>query len=102
MKGRATSSENRKHAVVIVASAFDVVQKMLTNGGLVKLLRSSTVGFTCAGKILTVFTHGGGIANRPWYVLFDAFLQALRRATNVPTIAVALKLINQVAMLMGR
>ena len=35
-------------------------------------------------------------------VLFNLLSQALRRATNVPTIAVAHKLINNIAVMMGR
>ena len=35
-------------------------------------------------------------------MLFNSLFQALRRAANVPTVAVAHKLINYVAVMMGR
>ena len=38
MKGRVTSSENRKFVAVVVKSALGVVKKLLTNDGFVKLL----------------------------------------------------------------
>ena len=53
MKRRATSSENRKIFVVVVKNALGVVQKMLTNGGFVKLLWAS-VGLARARKTLAV------------------------------------------------
>ena len=44
MKGRVTSSKNRKF-VVVVKSALSIVKKMLTNGRFVKLLWAN-VGVT--------------------------------------------------------
>ena len=38
VKGRATSSENRKFFVAVMEGTLGVVKKMLTNGGFVKLL----------------------------------------------------------------
>ena len=76
-----------------------VVKKKLTNGGFVKL--SGTGVLTRAGKGLTD-VWSGRIANRFWDVLFDSVFQALRRATNVPTVTVAHKLVDYVVLMMGR
>ena len=53
VKGRATSSKNRKFFVAVVKSALGVVKKMLTNGGFVKLLWAC-VGLAREGKTLLV------------------------------------------------
>ena len=91
MKRRATSSENRKLIVTVVACAFTIVKQMLTNGGFMEVW--CFVNFACAGKALAR-AYGYRIGDGSWDVLFDSFFQTLRRATNVPTIAVAHKLIN--------
>ena len=76
-----------------------VVKKMLTDGGFVKL--SATGVLTRARKALTdVWSRR--IGNRFWDVLFDSLFQALRRATNVPTVTVAHKLVDYVVLMMGR
>ena len=53
MKGRATSSENRKFFVAVMEGTLGVVKKMLTNGGFVKLLWAYVV-LARAGKTLAV------------------------------------------------
>ena len=53
MKGRATSSENRKFFVAVMEGTLGVVKKMLTNSGFVKLLWAYVV-FARAGKTLAV------------------------------------------------
>ena len=68
MKGRATSSENRKFVIVIVKSALGVVKKMLTNGGFVKLLWAN-VGLARTGKALAV-VRGRRISDGFWNMLF--------------------------------
>ena len=100
VKKRATSSENGKFFVAVVKSTLGVVKKMLTNGGFVKLLWAY-VGLARAGKTLAV-VRGRRIGNGFKNVLFNSLFQALRRATNVPTIAVVHKLINNIAVMMGR
>ena len=52
MKGRATSSENRKFFVAVMEGTLGVVKKMLTNGGFVKLW--AYVVLARAGKTLAV------------------------------------------------
>ena len=69
VKRRETSSENRKFIVVVVKSALGIVKKILTNGGLVKLLWAN-VGLARAGKALAV-VQGRRIGNGSWNVLFD-------------------------------
>ena len=49
VKGRATSSENRKFFVAVMEGTLGVVKKMLTNSGFVKLLWAYVV-FARAGK----------------------------------------------------
>ena len=62
---------------------------------------SATGVLTRAGKALTdVWSRR--IGNRFWDVLFDSLFQALRRATNVPTVTVAHKLVDYVVLMMGR
>ena len=62
---------------------------------------SGTGVLTRAGKALTdVWSRR--IGNRFWDVLFDSLFQALRRATNVPTVTVAHKLVDYVVLMMGR
>ena len=46
VKGRATSSENRKFFVAVMEGTLGVVKKMLTNSGFVKLLKNKKV-FLC-------------------------------------------------------
>ena len=76
-----------------------VVKKMLTDGRFVKL--SATGVLTRAGKALTdVWSRRVG--NRFWDVLFESLFQALRRATSVPTVTVAHKLVDCVVLMMGR
>ena len=53
VKGRATSSENRKFFVAVMEGTLGVIKKMLTNGGFVKLLWANVV-FARAGKTLAV------------------------------------------------
>ena len=53
MKGRATSSENRKFFVAVMEGTLGVVKKMLTNGRFVKLLWAYVV-LARAGKTLAV------------------------------------------------
>ena len=53
VKGRATSSENRKFFVAVMEGTLGVVKKMLTNGGFVKLLWPYVV-LARAGKTLAV------------------------------------------------
>ena len=53
VKGRATSSENRKFFVAVMEGTLGVVKKMLTNSGFVKLLWAYVV-FARAGKTLAV------------------------------------------------
>ena len=49
VKGRATSSENRKFFVAVMEGTLGVIKKMLTNGGFVKLLWANVV-LARAGK----------------------------------------------------
>ena len=77
-----------------------VVKKMLTNGGFVKLSWAFVV-LARAGKTLAV-GRGTRIDDGSRNVLFNSLFQPLRRATNVPTIAVAQKLVNNIAVIMGR
>ena len=70
MKRRATSSENRKFVVVVVKSALDVVKKLLTSGGFVKLFWENA-GLARAGKALAV-VRGRKIGDGSWNVLFDS------------------------------
>ena len=100
MKRRATSRENKKFFVAVVKGALGIVKKMLTNGGLLKWLWAC-VGFARPGKTLAV-GRGTRIGDGFWNVLFNSLFWALRRATNVPTIAVAHKLVNNIAVMMGR
>ena len=100
VKRRATSSENRKFFVAVVKSALGVFKKMLTNGGFVKLLWAY-VNLARARKTLAV-GQGRRIGDGSRNVLFNSLFQALRCATNVPTIAVAHKLVNNIAVMMGR
>jgi len=72
---------------------------MFTDGGFVKL--SGTGVLTRAGKAL-MDVRSGRIGNRFWDVLFDLLFQALRRATNVPTVTVAHKLEDYIVLMMGR
>ena len=51
MKGRATSSENRKFFVAVMEGTLGVVKKMLTNSGFVKLLWAYVVFFGLGRKI---------------------------------------------------
>ena len=68
---RATLSENRKFVVVVVVkSALDIVKKMLTNGGFVKLLWVN-VGLARAGKALAV-VQGRRIGDGSWNVFFNS------------------------------
>ena len=53
VKGRATSSENRKFFIAVMEGTLGVVKKMLTNSGFVKLLWAYVV-FARAGKTLAV------------------------------------------------
>ena len=53
VKGRATSSENRKFFVAVMEGTLGVVKKMLTNSGFVKLLWAYVV-LARAGKTLAV------------------------------------------------
>ena len=53
MKGRATSSENRKFFVAVMKGALGIVKKMLNNGRFVKLLWAC-VGLARVGKTLAV------------------------------------------------
>ena len=53
VKGRATSSKNRKFFVAVMEGTLGVVKKMLTNSGFVKLLWAYVV-FARAGKTLAV------------------------------------------------
>ena len=53
VKGRATSSENRKFFVAVMEGTLGVVKKMLTNSRFVKLLWAYVV-FARAGKTLAV------------------------------------------------
>ena len=53
VKGRATSSENRKFFVAVMEGTLGVIKKMLTNGGFVKLLWANVV-LARAGKTLAV------------------------------------------------
>jgi len=62
---------------------------------------SGTGVLTRAGKALTD-VWSGRIGNRFWDVLFDSLFQALRHATNVPTVTVAHKLVDYVVLMMGR
>ena len=70
VKRRETLSKNRKFFVVVVKSALDVVKKMWTNGGFIKLLWAC-VGFARAGKTLAV-GQGRRIGNRSRNVLFNS------------------------------
>ena len=72
--------------------ALGVVKKILTNGGFVKLLWACVV-LARAGKTLAV-GRGTRIGDGSRNVLFNSLFQPLRRATNVPTIAVAQKLVK--------
>ena len=98
-KVKRRASESRKFFVV-VKGALGIVKKMLTNGGFVKLLWAKA-GLARAGKTLAV-VRGRRIGDRSWNVLFDSLFYALKRATNVPTIAVAHKLVNKITAMMGR
>ena len=81
-------------------SALGVVKKMLTNGGFVKLLWEC-FGLARAGKTLDIGRNRRiGVGSRN--VLFNSLFLALRRATNVPTIEVAHKLVNNIAVMMER
>ena len=73
-----------------------VIEKMLTNGGFVKLLWANVV-LARAGKTLAV-GRGTRIGDGFRNVLFNSLFQPLRRATNVPTITVAQKLVNNIAL----
>ena len=53
VKGRATTSENRKFFVAVMEGTLGIVKKMLTNGGFVKLLWAYVV-LARAGKTLAV------------------------------------------------
>ena len=53
VKGRATSSENRKFFVAVMEGTLGIVKNMLTNGGFVKLLWAYVV-LARAGKTLAV------------------------------------------------
>ena len=70
VKRRATSNENRKCFVAVVKSALDVVKKMLTNGGFMKLLWAC-VGLARAGKTLAV-VRGRRIGDGSRNVLFNS------------------------------
>ena len=72
MKGRATSSENRKFFVAVMEGTLGVVKKMLTNGGFVKLLWAYVV-LARAGKTLGV-GRGTRIGDGFRNVLFKTFL----------------------------
>ena len=91
---RATLSENRKFVVVVVKSALGIVKKVLTNGGFMILLWAY-VGLARVGKALAV-VQGRRNGNGSWNMLFDLLFYALRCATNLPTIAVAHKLVNDI------
>jgi len=65
-------------------------------------VKLSAIGvLTRAGKALTDM-RTGRIGNRFRDVLFDSLFKALRRATNVPTVTVAHKLVDYVVLMMGR
>ena len=70
VKGRATSSENRKFFVTIMKGTLGVVKKMLTNGGFVKLLWACVV-LARAGKTLAV-GRGTRIGDGSRNVLFNS------------------------------
>ena len=70
VKGRATSSKNRKFFVAVMKGALDVVKKMLTNGGFMKLLWACVV-LSRAGKTLAV-GRGKRIGDRSRNVLFNS------------------------------
>ena len=70
VKGRATSSENRKFFVAVMKGALGVVKKMLTNGGFVKLLWACVV-LARAGKTLAV-SRGTRIGDGSRNVLFNS------------------------------
>ena len=56
MKGRATTSENRKFFIAVMEGTLGIVKKMLTNGGFVKLLWAYVVlarGRKQEGKYVT-------------------------------------------------
>ena len=53
VKGRATSSENRKFFVAVMKGALGIVKKMLTNGRFMKLLWAFVV-LARAGKTLAI------------------------------------------------
>ena len=72
VKGRATSSENRKFFVAVMEGTLGVVKKMLTNGGFVKLLWAYVV-LARAGKTLAV-GRGTRIGDGFRNVLFKTFL----------------------------
>ena len=59
---------------------------------------SGTGGLTRAGKAL-MDVWGRTISNRFWDVLFNSLFSALRRATNVPTVTVAHKLVDYVVLI---
>ena len=70
MKGRATSSENRKFFIAVMKGALGVVKKMLTNGGFVKLLWVCVV-LARAGNTLAV-GRGTRIGDGSRNVLFNS------------------------------
>ena len=70
MKGRVTSSKNRKFFIAVMKGALDVVKKMLTTGRFMKLLWACVV-LARVEKILAV---GGGtrIGDGSRNVLFNS------------------------------
>ena len=70
VKGRETSSENRKFFIAVMKGALGVVKKMLTNGGFVKLLWACVV-LARAVKTLAV-GRGTRIGDGSRNVLFNS------------------------------
>ena len=81
VKGRATSSENRKFFVAVMEGTLGVIKKMLTNSGFVKLLWAYVV-FARAGKTLAVGRGARSLVPRPTAKVFPALAKTTYAHNN--------------------
>ena len=98
MKRSMATDNNGKFVIIVFACACRVLLEMLFYGGERSFSFKASDWLARAGQCASVL-RSMSLKNGFRHVLFNFLLEPLRSTTHVPTITVARKLINNVALM---